>query len=293
MPVAIAEGPPCCHRYSFSAIRTAEKTISLRVGCEFRYQVTAPSPAIVQVRPRTDAAHRLVSETWATEPVLPLDEYDDVYGNGVKRLLMPEGELQIRYDAVCEVPDALDPDASEAPQLAVEALPGEVLHFLLPSRYCLSDLLMDEAWKLFGETEAGFARVQAVCDWVHENVRFQYGTSNPKTTAVDVYRDRVGVCRDLTHLAVTFCRALNVPARYVFGYLPDIGVPPPDSPMDFAAWMEVWLGDRWWTFDPRNNQRRTGRVLIGRGRDALDVAMMTTYGPARFESLQVWADVAA
>ena len=264
----------------------------LRVGCEFRYQVTAPSPAIVQVRPRTDAEHRLVSEEWVTEPPIPLDEYDDVYGNGVKRLLMPEGGLRIRYDAVCEVPDALDPDASDAPQLAVEELPGELLHFLLPSRYCLSDLLMDTAWELFGETEPGFERVQAVCDWVHENVRFQYGTSNPSTTAVDVFRDRVGVCRDLTHLAVTFCRALNLPARYVFGYLPDIGVPPPDSPMDFAAWMEVWLGDRWWTFDPRNNQRRTGRVLIGRGRDALDVAMMTTYGSARFESLEVWADVA-
>jgi transglutaminase-like putative cysteine protease len=255
--------------------------------------VAAPTPAILQVRPRTDAAHRLLSETWATEPETLLDEYDDVYGNGVRRLLMPEGEVTIRYNAVCEVPDELDPDASGAAQVAVEDLPGELLHFLLPSRYCLSDLLMDAAWELFAGTEPGFARVQAVCDWVHDNVRFQYGTSNPRTTAVDVFRDRVGVCRDLTHLAVTFCRALNVPARYVFGYLPDIGVAPPDSPMDFAAWMEVWLGGRWWTFDPRNNQRRTGRVLIGRGRDALDVAMMTTYGPAAFKAMTVWADPAA
>lgn len=265
----------------------------MRVGCEFRYQVAAPSPAIVQVRPRTDAAHRLVRETWATEPPVPLDEYEDLYGNGIKRLLMPAGEVGIRYDAICETPDALDADASGAAQLAIEDLPGELLHFLLPSRYCLSDELMEAAWELFGDTPPGFPRVQAICDWVHGNIRFQYGTSNPRTTAVDVFRDRVGVCRDLTHLAVTFCRALNLPARYVFGYLPDIDVTPPDHPMDFAAWMEVWLGDRWWTFDPRNNRRRKGRVLIGRGRDALDVAMMTTYGPATFQTLEVWADVAS
>jgi len=268
----------------------AEKTISLRVGCEFRYEVTGPSPAIVQVRPRSDANHRLLSETWATEPRLAIDEYDDVYGNPVKRVVMQPGDLVLRYDAFCEVPDAVDPDAAGAGQVAVEDLPGELLHFLLPSRYCLSDELMGTAWELFGNTEPGFARVQAVCDWVHDNVRFEYGTSNPRTTAVDVFRDRVGVCRDLTHLGVSFCRALNVPARYVFGYLPDIEVPPNPAPMDFAAWMEVWLGDRWWTFDPRNNQRRKGRVLIGRGRDALDVAMLTTYGAATFRALTVWAD---
>jgi len=146
------------------------------------------------------------------------------------------------------------------------------------------------AWELFGATEPGGARVQAICDWVHDNIAFQYGTSNPLTTAVDVLEQRKGVCRDLAHVAITFCRALNIPARYVFGYLPDIYVPPNPAPMDFAAWMEVYLGDRWWTFDPRNNERRVGRVLIGRGRDALDVAMLTTFGPAVFRSMAVWAD---
>jgi len=146
------------------------------------------------------------------------------------------------------------------------------------------------AWELFGQTEPGGARVQAVCDWVHDNIKFQYGSSNPLTTAIDVLEQRKGVCRDLTHLAVTFCRALNIPTRYVFGYLPDLYVEPADSPMDFAAWMEVYLGDRWWTFDPRNNARRVGRVLIGRGRDALDVAMVTTFGAAAFKSMVVWAD---
>jgi transglutaminase-like putative cysteine protease len=173
----------------------------------------------------------------------------------------------------------------------VEDIPGEFLHFTLPSRYCLSDQLMSTAWELFGQTEPGGRRVQAICDWVQGNIQFQYGTSNPMTTAMDVFQARKGVCRDMAHLAISFCRALNIPARYVFGYLPDLYVPPPDSPMDFAAWMEVWLGDRWWTFDPRNNARRVGRVLIGRGRDALDVAMLTTFGPAVFRKMTVWADV--
>jgi transglutaminase-like putative cysteine protease len=174
--------------------------------------------------------------------------------------------------------------------MPVEELPDDVLHYTLPSRFCLSDMLSDTAWQLFGSIEPGWARVQAICDWVHTNIRFQYGTSNSMTTALDIYEQKVGVCRDLTHLAVTFCRALNIPTRYVFGYLPDIGVPPPDAPMDFCAWMEVYLDGRWWTFDPRNNMPRIGRVLIGRGRDALDVAMVTTYGSPRLQSMTVWAD---
>lgn len=246
----------------------------------------------VQVRPRSDARHQLVSETWATTPPLPVDEYVDVYGNTIKRLAVPEGRLVLRYDAVCSVPDEADPDGSGTPQTPVHEIPGELLHFTLPSRYCLSDQLMDTAWQLFGQTEPGWSRVQAVCGWVHDNIKFQHGTSSPRTTAMDVFESRHGVCRDFAHLAVTFCRALNIPARYVFGYLPDIHVPPNPDPMDFAAWMEVWLGDRWWTFDPRNNARRVGRVLIGRGRDALDVAMVTTFGPAAFRSMTVWADIA-
>jgi transglutaminase-like putative cysteine protease len=268
------------------------KTINLRVGCEFTYDVSAPTPATVQVRPRSGSSHRLVSETWSTTPEVPVDEYSDVYGNPVKRFVMPSGNLALRYDAICAVPDEADPDASAAIQRPIEELPGEVLHFTLPSRYCLSDELMGKAWELFGQTPLGGARVQAICDWVHDNIKFQYGTSDPLTTAVDVLNNRIGVCRDITHLAVSFCRAMNIPARYVFGYLPDIYVPVSPDPMDFAAWMEVWLDDRWWTFDPRNNERRVGRVLIGRGRDALDVAMLTTFGPAAFRKMTVWADVA-
>ena len=278
------------HRYSFSAIPQSAKTLNLRVGCEFKYDVSAPTVATVQVRPRSDARHQLVTERWTTEPPVPVDEYADVYGNPVKRFVMPPGDLVLKYDAIVSVPDEKDPDATAAPQLPVQDVPGDVLHFTLPSRYCLSDQLMGMAWELFGHTEASGARVQAICDWVHDNIEFQYGASNPLTTAVDVLERRKGVCRDFAHLAITFCRALNIPARYVFGYLPDLYVPPPPDPMDFAAWMEVYLGDRWWTFDPRNNARRVGRVLIGRGRDALDVAMLTTFGPAAFRSMTVWAD---
>ena len=264
----------------------------MRVGCEFKYDVSAPTVVTVQVRPRSDARHQLVTEAWATRPPVPVDEYADLYGNPIKRLVMPVGELGLKYDATVAVPDEPDPDATAALQLPVEDLPGDVLHFTLPSRYCLSDQLMGMAWELFGHTEPSGARVQAICDWVHDNIAFQYGTSNPMTTAVDVLEQRKGVCRDFAHLAITFCRALNIPARYVFGYLPDIYVEAPPSPMDFAAWMEVYLGDRWWTYDPRNNERRVGRVLIGRGRDALDVAMLTTFGPAAFRSMTVWADLA-
>jgi transglutaminase-like putative cysteine protease len=264
--------------------------MKLRVGCQFGYDVVARAPATVQVRPRFDSEHRLLREGWSSDPALPYDEFTDLYGNSVKRLVLQPGKVELRYDALVEIADVLDPLGVEAQEVEVEALPGELLHFTLPSRYCPSYELMETAWELFGNTPRGWARVQAICDWVHDNLSFQHGASNPLTTAAEVFNARKGVCRDFAHLAVTFCRAMNIPTRYVFGYLPDIDVPPPYETMDFAAWMEVWLGDRWWTFDPRNNERRRGRVLIGRGRDALDVAMVTTYGPATFKSLTVWAD---
>jgi transglutaminase-like putative cysteine protease len=262
----------------------------IRVGCEFRYEVTWPTPTVIQVQPRRDGEHRVLQETWQTTPDLPQHTFYDIYGNRCQRLLMSVGEQVFRYDALVEVSGKPDEVAPDAVQMPVEELPDDVLHYTLPSRFCLSDMLSDTAWQLFGSIEPGWARVQAICDWVHTNIQFQYGTSNSMTTALDIYEQKVGVCRDLTHLAVTFCRALNIPTRYVFGYLPDIGVPPPDAPMDFCAWMEVYLDGRWWTFDPRNNMPRIGRVLIGRGRDALDVAMVTAYGSPRLQSMTVWAD---
>jgi transglutaminase-like putative cysteine protease len=264
--------------------------MQIRVGCEFRYEATGSTPAVMQVQPHQEATQLLFNETWQLTPPLALHSFTDLYHNTCQRMVIPPGNQVLRYDATIEVSGQADEVAPDAVQLPVEALPDDVLHYTLPSRFCLSDVLSDRAWELFGAIEPAWVRVQAICDWVHSNIRFQYGASNSLTTATDVYAQGVGVCRDFAHLAVTFCRALNIPARYVFGYLPDIGVPPPDAPMDFCAWMEVYLAGRWWTFDPRNNQPRIGRVLVGRGRDALDVAMITTYGSPRLAQMTVWAD---
>ncbi len=264
----------------------------MRVGCEFRYRAPAPTPTIWQVRPRPEGPHWLLSHSWSTRPALPVSTYLDAYGNVCDRLSLVEGENLLRYDAMVEVPAGADLADEDAPQHLIQDLPDEALVYLLPSRFCLSDLLHDQAWELFGATEPGWGRAQAIADWVHENVTFTAGASTPTTTAVDIWEQRIGVCRDFAQLGVTLCRSMNIPARYVFGYLPDIGVASPTEPMDFCAWYEAYLGDRWWTFDPRNNVPRTGRVVIGRGRDALDVAMVTTYGGAVLETMQVWAAAA-
>jgi transglutaminase-like putative cysteine protease len=265
----------------------------VRVGCEFQYRSGIPVPAIWQVRARPDAQQPVLEATWHSDPLLAVTSYQDLYGNPCDRLVLPGGPATVRYDALIEVSSDFDAADKGAVQVPVQDLPNGAFVFLLPSRFCPSDLLGDEAWNLFGSVEAGWQRVQAVCDWVHGNIRFDYGNASPRSSAVEVYETRTGVCRDFAHLAMTFCRALNVPSRYTFGYLPDIGVEPPDSPMDFCAWFEAYLDGRWWTFDPRNNVPRTGRVVIGRGRDALDVAMVTTFGPAVLESMTVWADEAA
>ena len=262
----------------------------VRVGCRFAYKAVGPTPTVWQVRARPDGPHVLVSDDWRTEPALPASSYVDIYGNVCDRLILPEGATTVTYDAVLDVANTSDEANPAAVQQPVEDLPDETLLYLLPSRFCLSDVLSDKAWELFGSTQPGWSRAQAVSDWVHEHIHFDGEASTPTTTAVDVLESGAGVCRDFAHLGITFLRALNMPARYVFGYLPDIGVPPPDEPMDFCAWFEAYLGDRWWTFDPRNNVPRTGRVVIGRGRDALDVAMVTSYGGAVLESMTVWAD---
>jgi transglutaminase-like putative cysteine protease len=260
----------------------------VRIGCQFEYQATEETPSLWQVRLRPDGDHRIVTETWA--PPGPARTYVDAYGNGCDRLTLPVGESVLRYEATVEVPPGYEDWDKGAAAVAIEDLPDEAFVYLLPSRFCWPDMLHDEAWELFESVEPGWGRVQAVCDWVHENVRYEVGASTAVTTAHDVWRSRTGVCRDFTQLGITLCRALNVPARYVAGYLPDIDVGPVDIPMDFASWMEVWLDGRWWTFDPRNNERRIGRVVIARGRDALDAAMVTTWGPAELRVMTVWAD---
>jgi transglutaminase-like putative cysteine protease len=264
--------------------------VRIRLGCEFHFDAAIPVPAVVLVRARSDGGVTVDRETWQVQPSASFSDLVDMYGNHARRVVIGAGKASLRYDAEVTTSAALDEVGLLAVQHRVEDLPGEILIYTLASRYCLSDMLSDAAVNLFGTTPLGWKRVQAVCDWVHDNVLFDYAAANPDATSVDVFEARVGVCRDFAHLAVSFCRALNIPARYVFGYLPDIHVPPAAGPMDFCAWMEVYLGGRWWTFDPRNNARRVGRVVIARGRDAMDLAMVTSYGKLLLEQMTVWAD---
>ena len=262
----------------------------LRVGCEFVHELAWPVSFVLQVQPRPDAVMAIIDADLLTEPATVVHHYTDMYGNVCARLNLGPGRTRIRYEALVDVDSGIDAADPGAQQPAPADLPDDTLLFTLASRYCQSDVLSNTAWALFGDTPPGWGRASAVMDWVHHNVTFAHGSSTPDTTATDIYVQRRGVCRDFTHLAVTFLRALNIPTRYCFGYLPDIDVVPLDEPMDFAAWLEAYIGDRWYTFDPRNNERRAGRVIIGRGRDALDTAMLTSYGRAPLTAMRVVAE---
>jgi transglutaminase-like putative cysteine protease len=264
----------------------------IEVGCEFSYRAEINTPVIFQVQPIESSRVAVEHRKWSSEPPIATHGYSDLYGNPCVRAVLPAGRSSFRFNAVTAVPDATEDVDHDAPECAPDALPDDTLIYTLPSRYCLPDVLGNEAWSRFGGLTPGYRRVQAICGHVHSHLTFQYGSTNALSTAAEVNQAGRGVCRDFTHLAISFCRALNIPARYVFGYLPDMDVPPDPAPMDFAAWMEVWLGDRWWTFDPRNNIPRKGRIVIGRGRDALDVAMVTTFGGPLLESMLVQAEEA-
>lgn len=262
----------------------------MRVGCEFVHDLSWPVSLVLQVEPRQDAVFSVNDAQLLVDPPVPVHRYVDIYGNICRRLTLEPGTSRIRYEADVEVSvdvDAVDPEATQAP---IADLPDEVLLYTLASRYCDSDRLANTAWGLFGGVPQGWGRVQAVVDWVHDNVTFKIASTTTSTGASDVYLQRRGVCRDFAQLSVAFLRALNIPARYCFGYLPDIDVDVEPAPMDFVAWLEAYIGGAWYTFDPRNNARRTGRVLIGRGRDALDVAMLTTYGHAPLTAMRVMAE---
>jgi transglutaminase-like putative cysteine protease len=228
-------------------------------------------------------------EQLRVEPAVPFTQYLDLNGNRCSRLFAPRGHIVFRNDAI--VGDSGLPDLQEptAPQICVQDLPHEVLQFLLASRYCEVDSELREfAWSMFSSIPAGWPRVQAVCDFVHHHIRFDYQQARANRTALEAFRERVGVCRDYMHLAITICRCLNVPARYCTGYLGDIGVPLSPDPMDYSAWFEAFLGGQWYAFDARNNTPRIGRVLVARGRDAADVAMTTTFGVNQLQSFKVW-----
>lgn len=222
-----------------------------------------------------------------TDPAVPIRSYRDGFGNWCTRLVAPQGDLRIFSNAVINDPGTTDPVFPAAEQHLVEALPEETLVFLVGSRYCETDRLSDIAWRLFAQSPPGWGRVQAICDFVNQHIKFGYEFASPTKTAWDAFHEQRGVCRDYAHLAIALCRCMNIPARYCTGYLGDIGVPPPHGPMDFAGWFEAYLGGQWHTFDPRNNVPRIGRVLIARGRDAADAAITTTFGPHTLENFVV------
>jgi transglutaminase-like putative cysteine protease len=236
------------------------------------------------------AADIVVPDRLKTEPSIPVRTYRDSFGNWCSRLIAPAGRLRLSAEGVVRDTGQLEQSTPDAAQHSIEELPEDTLVFLLGSRYCDTDLLSDTAWQLFQSTPPGWARVQAICDYVHDQIVFNYQNARSTRTASQAYEERTGVCRDYAHLAIAFCRCMNIPARYCTGYLSNIGVPPPWGIDDFAAWFEVYLGGRWHMFDPRNNVPRTGRVLMARGRDASDVAIVTTFGTNHLEGFKVWTD---
>ena len=265
----------------------------IRLGYEIEFEVPAPVAmvAMLSVHPSRVADLRAPDEL-AIEPEVPLTSYIDGFGNRCTRFVAPAGALRLRSATLIEdsgMPDLVAPHAQEHP---VGDLPNEALIYLLNSRYCEVDRLSNIATELFGSFPPGWGRVQAICDWVNTKVMFGYQHARPTRTALDVFTDRVGVCRDYQHLAIAFCRALNIPARYATGYLGDIGVPL-TPPMDFSAWFEAYLDDRWWVLDARNNTPRIGRVLIAIGRDASDVAITTSFGAATLTRFAVLAEETA
>ncbi|MCV3206410.1 transglutaminase family protein [Mesorhizobium sp. YC-39] len=263
----------------------------IHIGCEMSFDFPQETPLIAMLNVHYSRASDLERPDFLTSnPPVPIESYRDSFGNWCNRLVAPPGRFSFGTDAVIRDPGTFEVGDPIAWQHEVRDLPSDTLLFLLPSRFCESDLLANDAWRLFGHTPLGIPRVQAVCDFVHNHIVFNYGNARPTRTASEAYREQSGVCRDFAHLAVAFCRALNIPTRYCTGYISDIGLPKPWASMDFCAWMEVYLGGRWHAFDPRNNAPRIGRILIASGRDAADVPLTHIFGPGTLAGFKVWTD---
>jgi transglutaminase-like putative cysteine protease len=265
--------------------------MDIRVGYELIYDCPQPTPMILTLNIHYSRASDIVSPDFlTTSPSVPIAAYRDSFGNWCSRIVAPAGQIRISSTAVVRDSGLPEIIVRDAPQHRVQDLPEETLLFLLGSRYCETDRLSDIAWNLFGHLPEGAVRVQAVCDFVHNHIQFGYQHARATKSAWEAYHERVGVCRDYAHLAIAFCRCLNIPARYCTGYLGDIGTPPPYGAMDFAGWFEAYLGGAWHTYDARNNIPRIGRVLIARGRDATDVAISSTFGTNILTGFKVWTD---
>jgi len=265
--------------------------MQIRVGCELSYECPHPTPMILALNVQYSRVSDLViPDHLVLTPPVPVTAYRDEFGNWRSRLVAPAGGITLHTNGLINdsgKPEAVDPGAW---QHAVEHLPAETLGYLLGSRYCETDKMVEIAWDLFDKTPPGYERVQAICDYVHRHLRFGYEHARATKTALEAYHEGTGVCRDYTHLAITFCRCMNIPARYCTAYLGDIGVPASSAPMDFAASFEAFLGGRWHMFDPRNNLPRIGRILIAQGRDAADVPISNAFGQNTLTHFRVWTD---
>jgi transglutaminase-like putative cysteine protease len=261
-------------------IPDTETDMRIRIGFEITYDCPAPVPILLSLSVHPSRRDDLETPDWVrTDPMVDVRQYIDAYGNICSRVLAPAGRIVISADSIIRDSGLVDDYAPDAVQIAAHNLPDDVLVYLLGSRYCETDKLSQLAWSLFGAAPLGWGRVQAICDYVHNHIAFDYQQARPTKSAHEAWLEQVGVCRDYAHLAITFCRCMNIPARYCTGYLGDIGVPVVGV-MDFSAWFEVYLGGRWYVFDARNNIPRVGRVLIARGRDATDVPITNTFGLA-------------
>jgi len=253
--------------------------VEINVGYELIYDCPQPTPMMLVLHIHySRAADVLVPDHITTTPAVPITSYRDSFGNWCSRMVAPQGRITIASNAVVRDSGAPDPVEPSAQQHTIQDLPEDTLQFLLGSRYCDTEKFAEIAWSLFGRTPPGWPRVQAICDFTHNHIAFGYEHARPTRTAFEAFIEKRGVCRDYTHLAIALCRSMNIPARYCTGYLSDLGTEPPYGPGDFAAWFEAYLGGRWHIFDPRNNVPRIGRVLMARGRDAIDVALTTTFG---------------
>jgi transglutaminase-like putative cysteine protease len=263
----------------------------IRTGYDIGFDAEVPVPvlALLSVHPSRQRDLRTTHRITAS-PDVPLYDFLDDFGNLCTRFTIPPGGVELSCDLLVEDSGQPDPVVPDAPQHVIEDLPDEALLYLLSSRYCETDRLVDTAWSLFGGVQPGWARVQAIVDFTHNHVEFGYHHARSTKTAWDAHQERKGVCRDFAHLAITLCRCMNIPARYCTGYLGDIGIPPVDAPMDFSAWFEAYLGGRWYTFDARHNKPRIGRILMARGRDATDAALTTTFGSALLTRFEVHTD---
>ncbi len=263
----------------------------IKIGFELSFEVIFPSPMLLMLYVHPSRQKDLLGpEKLSFSPGVEVSHFTDSFGNKVGRILAPTGTLTITNEAVIRDVGELDVAGHGAEQLPIDKLPADVMQYLLSSRYCEVDKMMEIAWGLFSNTPRGWPRVQAVLDWVHNRIKFGYAYARSTKTAYDAYIEQQGVCRDYMHLSITLLRAMNIPARYATGYLGDIGVPKDPNPMDFSAWFEVYLGGRWWTCDARHNKPRTGRILMAIGRDATDVALTTTYGNTALRKFVVVTD---